>query len=122
VLEAMCSKLPVVAANAGGIPEMIEDGVSGYLIDTDAQAIERIGELLHSQQKREAIGERARAEASGRSWREATLQLLEHYDNAIEQQALRAAAEPDPSRGGLRASTGRAVRRATLLAARKLLP
>ena len=90
VLEAMCSKLPVVAANAGGIPEMIEDGVSGYLIDSDAQAIERIGELLHSKQKREAIGERARAEASGRSWREATLQLLEHYDNAIEKQALRA--------------------------------
>ncbi|HLJ79740.1 MAG TPA: glycosyltransferase family 1 protein [Acidobacteriaceae bacterium] len=122
VLEAMCSKLPVVAANAGGIPEMIEDGVSGYLIDTDALAIERIGELLHSKQKREAIGERARAEASGRSWREATLQLLEHYDNAIEKQALRAASGPAPARAGLRARTGRAVRRATIFTARKLLP
>ena len=33
VLEAMSSGVPVVAARAGGIPEMIEEGVSGYLFD-----------------------------------------------------------------------------------------
>ena len=34
VLEAMACGIPVIATNVFAIPEMIEDGVSGYLIDT----------------------------------------------------------------------------------------
>ena len=64
VLEAMASGLPVVAARSGGIPEMIQDDVTGYLVETDSEAIERLGALLSWKQRREAMGERARAAAS----------------------------------------------------------
>lgn len=34
-VEAMCTGLPVIATRFGGMPEMVEDGVSGWLADGD---------------------------------------------------------------------------------------
>lgn len=33
VLEASAAKLPVIASRVGGLPEMMQDGVSGYLVE-----------------------------------------------------------------------------------------
>lgn len=121
VLEAMSSGLPVVAARAGGLTETIEDGVSGYLVGSEDEAAARVGELLGSAQKRGVMGEQAREQASRRSWREATLRLVEHYREAIERQAQRPAGSAAVPRG-VHASTGRAMRRAAMFAIRNLLP
>jgi glycosyltransferase involved in cell wall biosynthesis len=123
ILEAMSSGLPVVAARAGGIPEMIEDGVSGYLFDEETQAVAATQDLLSSAEKRAAIGKAARSHASEHSWKTATFQLVEHYRAACEQQSASSSEQAKPpEHPGLRYRAKRAARRGTIYAIRKLFP
>jgi trehalose synthase len=46
VTEALWKGRPTVAGNVGGIPLQIEDGISGYLVDSPDQCAERCIEIL----------------------------------------------------------------------------
>jgi len=63
ILEAMASGLPTVASNVGGIPEAIEDGVSGLLVPPgDARRLaEALSLLLRDAAARVRIGHAAHA-------------------------------------------------------------
>jgi glycosyltransferase involved in cell wall biosynthesis len=58
VLESFAARVPVVATAVGGTPEVIEDGVSGYLVPAGQPAplAERILALLGSAALRERMG------------------------------------------------------------------
>ena len=48
VVESLASGTPVIATNRGSMPELIEHGVTGFLVDSveeAAEAIERIGDI-----------------------------------------------------------------------------
>ena len=122
VLEAMSSGLPVVAVRAGGIPDMIDDRVNGYLFDTENEAIATIGELLNSKSKQCAIGRAAREHSSRRSWRAATFDLVAQYKRACEIQPLSRNPPESQQSVSLRKRTRRALARTTMFAIRKLLP
>ncbi len=45
VIEAMASGTPVIATRRGSMPEMIEHGVNGFLVDNPAEAIAALGRI-----------------------------------------------------------------------------
>src|SRR3546814_19175457 len=45
VVEAMACGTPVIAFNRGSMPELIIDGVTGFLVDTLEEAIAAVGRI-----------------------------------------------------------------------------
>ena len=66
-LEAMASEVPVIATQAGGLPEVIADGETGFLLpvgDVDAMA-ERAIAILSDKALQRRLGRAGRARAEG---------------------------------------------------------
>ncbi|KAJ8533048.1 hypothetical protein K7X08_015937 [Anisodus acutangulus] len=89
VLEAMSSGLPVVAARAGGVPDIIPDdqqGKIGYLFnpgDLD-DCMSKLVPLLHDAELRDTMGKTARVEMEKYDWKAATTTIRnEQYSAAI---------------------------------------
>lgn len=68
LLDAMAAGKPVVATRAGGIPEVVEDGVTGLLVPPrDARTLaEAILDLLRDDNRRRRMGEAGLARARER--------------------------------------------------------
>jgi glycosyltransferase involved in cell wall biosynthesis len=78
VLEAMAARLPVVATNVGALPELIEEGLTGFLVgpkNLEALA-DRLARLYHNQGLAKSFGVEARRKVE----REFSLdQMLRRY-------------------------------------------
>lgn len=66
VLEAMSAGLPVVATRVGGVPDLVDDGVSGHLVEPDdAEALaSAVDGLLSDPGLAKEMGERGRLRAA----------------------------------------------------------
>jgi len=84
VTEALWKGRPTVAGNVGGIPLQIEDGVSGFLVDSPSQCAERCLEILRDPGLGKQLGREGKEHARRmfltprllRDW----LQLLDDVD------------------------------------------
>ena len=87
VPEAMAAGLPVVATAVGGLPTVIDDGVTGYLTAVDrGELAAALGKLLDDPAAARAMGARAREVALARYSAE---RMCDDY-LALYQQALAA--------------------------------
>ena len=80
-LEAMACEVPVVASNVGGVPEVIEHGVDGYLHEPrDVKAAARHAlEILSRQDRGRAMGQTARINARKKYCANDVIPLYEEY-------------------------------------------
>ena len=94
LLEAMAAGCPVVAARSGGIPDIVTDGVNGYLFDPadEEGAIAATVRLLKQQAERESLRQNARAEAERWGWAAATRQLQNYYRAIVLSESMSSAA------------------------------
>jgi phosphatidylinositol alpha 1,6-mannosyltransferase len=81
IQEAAASGLPVVAPAAGGPIDLVDNGVTGFLVtpgDADALAA-AVARLAADPGLRASMSLAARRRVQGRSWAALTGELIEHY-------------------------------------------
>lgn len=85
-LEAMACARPVVATRFGGIPEVVADGESGFLVEPEnsTELAEKIGRLLDDATLRTRFGLCGRTRALATfTWDEVTARVLSTYNSIL---------------------------------------
>jgi N-acetyl-alpha-D-glucosaminyl L-malate synthase BshA len=85
-LEAMACEVPVVASRVGGVPEVVDDGETGFLSDVgDVEKMARdAARLLVDKELRQQMGKSAREAALSRYRTEIVIpQYLEFYEAVL---------------------------------------
>ena len=91
LLEAMAAGCPVIGANKGGIPDIINDGINGCLYDPDQDdngeksLIAATKKILQDSSTKEKMRIAARTEAEKWDWNQATLQLKNYYTKTLNE-------------------------------------
>ena len=93
-LEAMACELPVIATNAGGVPEVVEQGVDGYLVPPgDVQAAARYAiEILSRADRGREMGKVARINAKKKYCSNDVIPQYERYYERVLESASAARA------------------------------
>ncbi len=89
-LEGLSCGRPVVATSAGGPAFVVEDGVSGLLVQPDnpPALADRLERLLTNDALRESMGQAARERAQRFSWPSVTCEVLEVYHELLSTHTL----------------------------------
>lgn len=93
-LEAQACSVPVVAASVGGLRHVVEDGVTGLLVEghEPRSYADRLLEILGSPARAEALGRAGRRRAAAFGWDRATDGVLDVYGELLPAEVPAAAA------------------------------
>lgn len=99
VLEAMATALPVIATRVGGNPELVKEGVTGFLVpvDDDAALADTIARAVASPSLAD-MGQRGRERVLHEFvWERTVDAYLSLYDEVLAQTGARGAGSPASS-------------------------
>lgn len=86
ILEAMASGLPIVSNAIGAVPEMLTDGIDGYVAKSDASYMQALRVLADDISRRALIGSAARHTAERKfDWTVILPQFVAQYDALLQK-------------------------------------
>jgi N-acetyl-alpha-D-glucosaminyl L-malate synthase BshA len=93
-LEAMACEVPVIATNVGGVPEVVEHGVDGYLVEPGdvATAAKYAIDLLSRADRGREMGQRARLHAKKNFCANDVIPSYERYYESVLSESRAASA------------------------------
>jgi glycosyltransferase involved in cell wall biosynthesis len=82
MIEAMACGTPVIAFRSGSVPEVIDDGITGFIVDGEAEAVQAVGRLgeLDRRRVRAQFEQRFTAQRMAREY-------LAHYESLARPRA-----------------------------------
>lgn len=86
LIEAMACGLPLIGTNAGGIPELIEDGYNGLIVPkkNPEKLAEAILKLAQNKELREKFGKNSLTKSQNYTTEKMAKETLKVYEKAIE--------------------------------------
>jgi len=101
VIEAMAAGLPVLGIISPGVGDTVQDGVTGYLVPPQAEALaEKMTLLVTDAERRQAMGRQARQASQAYAIEHTTQIMLEHYQWLVDGRRPGGAAVESPGAGG----------------------
>jgi glycosyltransferase involved in cell wall biosynthesis len=81
----MAAGTPVITTRGGGIPEIVEDGISGILVERDSvdSLCDAMVDLIRDPDRRQAMGEAGRQRAEYFSWDRTVSSLVTVLSRAL---------------------------------------
>jgi len=88
MIEAMACGTPVIAYRSASVPEVVEDGVTGFIVDGEEQAIEAVREVarLDRRKVRARFEERFVASRMAREYEAKYGKLIARAEKVAEAQ------------------------------------
>src|SRR5947209_9199928 len=85
MIEAMACGTPVIAFRSGSVPEVVDEGITGFIVKGEAQAVQAVGRLgeLDRRGVRARFEQRFTAQRMGREY-------LAHYEGLARSAGRRA--------------------------------
>lgn len=84
VIEALATGLPVAATSVGGVPELIKDGINGFLAKDHRP--ETIAEAIRNVLKSEWSVQKIRATVEDRSWKKVADEVQAVFEKVVQER------------------------------------